>query len=182
MPVAGDFRSHTIERLTVHHTAALLESNTQAPARVRQHQKWHIDRGWPDLAYHFIVDAHGHVYKGRPVSAVGDTGTEYDPTGHFLVCAEGDFDQQGMPTAQLDAMVDVLAWAAGEFNVSPTTIRGHRDWAATSCPGDNFYPTVSSGDLEQAVRARLDAGGASVTTFCGDEAAQLVAAIEAGSV
>ena len=57
--------------MTVHHTAAVLDSNHKIPARVRQHQRFHIDdRGWPDLAYHFIVDANGHVYEGRPVTAV----------------------------------------------------------------------------------------------------------------
>jgi hypothetical protein len=181
LPVAGEFRSHTIERLTVHHTAAFLERNSQAPARVRQHQRYHIDRGWPDLAYHYIVDANGHVYEGRPVWAVGDTGTEYDPTGHFLVCAEGHFDQQQITAAQLQAVVEVLAWAAGEFGVAPATIRGHRDWAATTCPGDTFYPTISSGDLEQAVQAKIDAGGATMATLCGDQAIELVAAIEAGT-
>jgi len=181
LPVAGEFRTHTIERLTVHHTAALLETNAQAPARLRQHQRYHIDLGWPDIAYHFVVDANGHVYEGRPVDAVGDTGTDYDPTGHFLVCAEGNFDEQEITAPQLEAVTNVLAWAAATFDVHPATIRGHRDWASTSCPGDRFYPTIESGDLMAAVEGRLRAGGAALTVVCGAEAAQTVADIEAGS-
>jgi hypothetical protein len=180
LPVAGEFRTHTIERLTVHHTAALLETNAQAPAQLRQHQRYHIDLGWPDIAYHFVVDANGHVYEGRPVDAVGDTGTDYDPTGHFLVCAEGNFDEQEITDAQLDAVVNVLAWAAETFDVAPTTIRGHRDWATTSCPGDTFYPTIASGDLERAVAVRLDDGGVTLTLLCGAEASAVVADVEAG--
>ncbi len=179
---AREFRTHTIERLTVHHTAALLIDNADAPAHVRQHQRYHIGLGWPDLAYHFIIDANGHVYEGRPVDAVGDTGTDYDPTGHFLVCAEGNFNEQDIPPAQVDAVVDVLAWAATEFDVSPDTIRGHRDWAATTCPGDRFYPLVAAGDLMRSVEQRITSGGAGLEVVCGGEAVDLVAAIEAGEV
>ena len=83
---SGALTNHTIERMTVHHTAALLDSNRSAPGRARAHQSLHMDdRGWVDLAYHFLVDANGHVYEGRPISAVGDTATNYDPAGHFLV-------------------------------------------------------------------------------------------------
>lgn len=134
------------------------------------------------MAYHFIVDANGHVYEGRPVTAVGDTGTNYDPTGHFLVCAEGDFNQQSIPAAQIAAVVDLLAWGAAQFGVDPSTIRGHRDWASTSCPGDNFYPLISGGDLEQAVRDRVADGAPDVSVLCGDVATQLVTDIEAGVV
>lgn len=168
--------------MTVHHTEALLSNNRKAPARLRQHQAWHIDgRGWPDLAYHFVVDANGHVYEGRPVTAVGDTGTNYDPTGHFLVCAEGNFNQQDIPPAQVAALVDVLAWGAVHFGVDVSTIRGHRDWApSTTCPGDLFYPLISAGTLEQAVRDRVGGGAPTLSVLCGDAAVEKVAAVEAG--
>ncbi len=178
---AGAFTTHTIERLTVHHTAALLTANSLAPARARQHQNYHISLGWPDLAYHFLVDANGNVYEGRPVDAVGDTGTEYDPTGHFLVCCEANFDEQDVPAAQFSALAGVLAWAATAYNVDPITIAGHRDYAATTCPGANLYVRITSGELETAVRNLLAAGGADLWIECGDSALARVAAIEAGT-
>lgn len=177
---SGTLTSHTIERMTVHHTG-LTYADLSAPARVRAVEGLHMDdRGWVNLAYHFLIDANGNVYEGRPVTAVGDTGTNYDPTGHFLVCAEGDFNSQVIPAAQVSAMADVLAWGAVHFGVEPATIRGHRDWAATSCPGENFYPLISGGTLEQSVRDRIAAGAPGLTLLCGDAAVQRVADIEAG--
>lgn len=180
LPSQGEFTEHVIERLTVHHTASLLESNTDAPARARQHQGYHLSLGWPDLAYHYVVDANGNVYAGRPVDAVGDTGTEYDPTGHFLVCCEGNFDEQAATDAQVAALADVLAWAAATFGVGVDTIAGHRDYASTSCPGERLYPLIVSGDLRRQVQERLDAGGVRLTTLCGEDAVGRVASIETG--
>jgi hypothetical protein len=159
----------------------VLDDNTNAPARARQHQQFHQERGWADLAYHFLVDGEGNVYQGRPVEAIGDTGTEYDPAGHFLVCCEGNFNEQQITAAQLEALVDMLAWAADEFAVSPETISGHRDWAQTSCPGDDLYEQLEAGVVERAVGERLDAGGVNLAVICGDEGRARVADIEAGS-
>ena len=179
-PPVGSFQEHEIERMTVHHTARLLSENRDAPAAVRGHQRFHqLDRGWPDIAYHFIIDLEGNIYECRPVSAVGDTGTNYDPTGHFLVCCEGDFNEQPLPAAQEESLVNVLAWAASEFGVSPDTIRGHRDVAATSCPGDNLYPLIESGDLARSVADSLAAGVVTMEIVCGSAAADRIAAIEA---
>lgn len=180
-PVPGEFTRHTIERLTVHHTAVFLESNTRAPARARRHQRFHQDKGWPDLAYHFLIDANGHLYEGRPVDAVGDTATDYDPRGHFLVSCEGDFDRQQVPDRQLATLVATLAWAAVTFDVDPGTIRGHRDLAATSCPGDNLYARIADGTLEGKVRRRVARGAPTMRVVCGEEGDQLVAAIVAGT-
>ena len=171
---------HTIERLTVHHTAAALTDNGQAPARLRGHQAYHQSLGWPDLAYHVAVDANGNIYAARSTDAKGDTATDYDPAGHFLVVAEGDFNAQPIPDAQLEGVATVLAWAAAEFSAEPSTIRGHRDWASTSCPGEAFYPLIADGTLERMVDDRLAAGGVDLRVVCDETALAAVEAIEAG--
>jgi hypothetical protein len=179
-PPAGEFVEHEIERMTVHHTARLLSENRAAPGAIRGHQRFHqLDRGWPDIAYHFIIDLEGNVYECRPVTAVGDTGTNYDPTGHFLVCCEGDFNEQTVPVAMQQSLVNVLAWAAAEFGADPETIRGHRDVAATSCPGDNLYSLIESGDLARSVAESLAAGSVTMEIVCGASAEERIAAIEA---
>lgn len=173
---------HTIDRLTVHHTASLLDRNSKAPSRLRGHQAYHKSLGWPDLAYHVAVDADGNIYAARPTTARGDTATNYDPTGHFLVVAEGDFNSQPIPTAQLEGVAAVLAWAATEFSADPSTIRGHRDLSSTSCPGDDFYAFIADGTLETMVEGHIADGGIDLRVVCDDTAFAAVAAIEAGEV
>ena len=180
-PPTGEFAEHTIERITVHHTAAVIEDNRLAPAITRQHQADHQGLGWPDLAYHFLIDRNGHIYQGRPDTAVGDTRTSYDPTGHLLIALKGNFEEQDLTEAQLESLVAMLAWGVGEFRVLPTEITGHRDWAATACPGESLYALIESGELAAAVAQAVGDGPATLEISCGEDATQLVAAIEAGS-
>jgi hypothetical protein len=60
---------------------------------------------------------------------------------------------------QLTALVDVLAWATMEFGIDPAEIAGHRDYAATACPGSVVYALLTSGELVEMVRDRIDRGG-----------------------
>lgn len=178
-PPAGEFTRHQIERLTVHHSAVALRDNRDAPRHLRSYQADHQSRGWPDIAYHLMVDRRGNVYQGRPTWAVGDSGTPYDPTGHLLVLCIGDFESQRLPAAQLDATVNVLAWAAARFDVSARTIRGHRDHAATKCPGEDLYRYLADGTIRRRVARRR--GSVAMKDLCGAAGRRRVRRIEDGS-
>ncbi len=179
-PVRGDLVPHKVQRLTVHHSARALRDNRDAPARLRAHQSYHQSLGWPDIAYHFLIDRHGNIYKGRPSWARGDTSTDYDPSGHLLVLCEGNFSEQSITKAQVRALVRVLAWASKRFGVSPRKIRGHRDFASTACPGTDLYRLIDSGNIERRVRRRLRGGRTTKKTLCGRAGRRRVAAIERG--
>lgn len=134
-PSRAGLVEHTPVRLTLHHSAVEQVDLSVGPARVRQHQTHHQSLGWPDLAYHFVVDRAGVAYEGRAVQFRGDTGTEYDPDGHFLVCMEGNFDKQAPSPEQVETSVQLFAWATARFDIDPGTVAGHNAYAATSCPG-----------------------------------------------
>ncbi len=170
---------HVIERLTLHHTAALLGDNRDAPARARKHQRFHLDSGFTDIAYHFIVDLHGNVLEGRPIEYAGETFTDYDPAGHFLVCCEGDFNVQRPTEAQLLSVARLFAWGCATFDVSPSTLNGHRDLASTSCPGDELYTAISDGSLRRSISDVVSTGVA-LSELCGSAGERRVHMIESG--
>ena len=75
--------------MTLHHEAVALGENRNAPAHLRQDQRYHQDqKGWIDIAYHVAVDRNGNIYELRSTEIAGDTATDYDTTGHFLVLCE----------------------------------------------------------------------------------------------
>jgi hypothetical protein len=151
----GEMRPHSIERVTLHHTGPpAWYGRPPADAYLRAIQAFHMgpERGWPDIAYHFLIDLDGTVWQGRPLTFAGDTATNYDPTGHALIAVLGDYDVQQPATTQVDAVVRVARWLAEHRGVSPGAIGGHRDLAATACPGRNLYALLDS--IRSAVAAQ----------------------------
>ncbi|BAX91569.1 N-acetylmuramoyl-L-alanine amidase [Mycobacterium shigaense] len=180
-PALAGGRPHTITRMTLHHEAVVLGDNRNAPGRLRQDQRYHQDqKGWVDIAYHVGIDRDGNIYELRTPQIAGDTATDYDTTGHFLVLCEGDFDKEFVSEAQLHSAALAFAWAAQAFHIASDTLAGHRDLAQTSCPGANLYAQLSSGDLKRRVNDLLAGGTVNLQRVCGPEAAATVAAIEAG--
>ena len=146
-PARAGGRAHTITRMTIHHTAAVLGDNRNVTARLRQHQQYHQDQqGWIDIAYHVGVDRNGNIFELRTTDLAGDTATNYDPAGHFLVVCEGNFDQEEVTDAQLHGAALAFAWAAQKFGIATDVLAGHRDVSPdTACPGANLHAHVSSG-------------------------------------
>jgi hypothetical protein len=172
---------HALTHLTIHHSAVVLGANSNAPARFRQDQQFHQgSRGWIDIAYHVGVDRNGNIYELRNPEIVGDTATTYDPTGHFLVLCEGDFDQEDVTEELLKGTAVACAWAVQKFSIPTATLAGHRDYASTSCPGANLYGHISSGELKQRVEDLVVDGPVNLQQICGPEATAIVADIEAG--
>lgn len=179
-PAEDTMPSHVIEGVMVHHTAVALSDNREAPARLRSHQEFHQSRGFADIAYHVVIDSRGHVYEGRDPSTPGETFTEYDPEGWYLVTCEGNFDVHPLPEAQRTSLEHVLAWASTRFGVDPSSVRAHSGVSPTACPGDAVEAVFTDGSLIDGVRRRI-AGGIDLPLVCGDEATARIAAIEAGT-
>ncbi len=129
-------RKHAIARITLHHEGVVFDGSTPAPAYLRKVQRWSMDdRKWPDIPYHFLIDHRGTIYVGRPITAPGDTNTQYDPTGHALIAVLGDYDRQKPNAGQLKAVCDVMAWIAAEYSIPPSEIAGHRDFIPANAAG-----------------------------------------------
>lgn len=160
-PWRGSFTPHVIERITIHHAGDL--NGVTGPAQFRGWQDWHLYLGWPDIAYHFIVGRDGNVYEGRPYTAAGDTATSYDPTGHLLIVVEGNFDVDTPTPDQLEMLAEMIAWGSMRFGVSVDTVTGHRDHAATSCPGDSLYAAISDGSIASRASEIVAEGGVTLT-------------------
>ncbi|MFM9033452.1 MAG: peptidoglycan recognition family protein [Mycobacterium sp.] len=180
-PPRSGGRPHTIDRMTIHPSAVALPDNRVIAARLRQHQRYHQDdKGWVDIAYHAAVDRRGNIFALRSTAIAGDTATDYDTTGHFLILCEGDFDDETVTEAQLEGAALVGAWATRQFGISSATLASHREvTAVTSCPGRNLEEHVASGDLKSRIDT-LIAGGFQLTPVSGPQAAAIVAGIESG--
>ncbi|MDP8929996.1 MAG: peptidoglycan recognition protein family protein [Actinomycetota bacterium] len=180
LPPAGPLAAHRIERLTIHHTAVVATDPAAARDRLRNYQRYHRSRGLGDLAYHVVIDRAGNLFEGRALSAAPGTFTRYDPVGHFTACLDGNFDVQSPTRPQFEALVDLLAWAADRFGVSLATIRGHRAYVATRCPGAALHALVADDTLRRRVEERRAAGRVALVPVCGQEDGARVSSLVPG--
>jgi hypothetical protein len=146
-------------------------------------------KGWPDIAYNFLIDQFGVVYEGRAGSLT--QASIPDATGGSqgfsqLACFIGNLDVQA-PTAEArDSMDRVLAYLADRHDVDiapgattdfvsrgsnrypsgaavhTKTVAGHRDMSTTTCPGDFAYAMVE--DNSFAARASAIRQASATTT------------------
>ena len=56
-----------INRIILHCTATR-EGRDYSVDTIR---KWHTDKGWSDIGYHYLVARDGAIYEGRPVERMG---------------------------------------------------------------------------------------------------------------
>lgn len=134
------------DTIVFHYTAALSdqrESHADCPVRIRGVQAFHQGgRGWNDIAYNFLVCRHGWIFEGRGIDAKS-AATGADNNHTVAVCFLGA-DKEGrddVTAAGRAALVEITRWIRQRRPAVKLT-RGHRDFMATSCPGDEIYAYV----------------------------------------
>lgn len=156
-------KEHKIVRITIHHVGMEVGDQVSAVDAMQRLQKFcqtpqKLEDGrtraaWPDIPYHFIIQRDGTICEARDYRFAGDTNTKYNPSGHLLICLNGDLEKQPLPAAQYEAAVALCTYFCATMSLSPADIHGHKDYAETDCPGKNMYPRLP--DLRAQVTARL---------------------------
>jgi hypothetical protein len=161
------------DHLALHHTATVddwaAETWEDCAARMRAIQAYHMDtRGWNDIGYAYTVCRHGHVFQAREddddltdVQGAHDGWNRQSAGVSCLGYFHAPFDHQPSEP-MLAALTGLLAWIAERRAIDPLgaapygraaaavdNVYGHREVAATSCPGDILF------DLKQPIRAAV---------------------------
>lgn len=101
-------------------------------------KKGHMVKGWRDIGYHYVVEKVG----GKLVAIAGRS--ENDVGAHCIprnadgigICCIGNFEIE-VPTEELYAFVaNLCREIMSRHDIKE--IAGHKDYAATACPGKNF--------------------------------------------
>jgi len=124
--------------ITIHHTAT---SNTQSDSEniVRSIQKYHQkERKWCDIGYHFLIDKNGKIYEGRPLWAIGAHVAKHN-IGNIGIALIGNYEETMPSNKSIEALTDLVAWLAYNYNIPIGNIKGHKDFSNTLCPGKHLY-------------------------------------------
>lgn len=102
-------------------------------------KKWHKQRGWKDVGYHYVILADGKLKQGREWQEVGAhcQGQNRCTLGICLVGGNDGktlhkFSQEQMKT--LEILIEGLRLSFGNI-----PIYGHRDFAKKECPNFDVH-------------------------------------------
>lgn len=155
------YKKHVPVKITVHHEGGrLLTPADDARQRLKAVQSWSMgpERKWADIPYHILIAPDGTVYQGRDPLTVGETNTEYDPTGHLLISFLGNYTQQKLDEKLLSVLVNLLSDSCIKYGISPSEISTHRDHSKqTTCPGEDIYSYFKSGYIVEQVTKQVNA-------------------------
>ena len=120
-----------IDAIAVHHFASY--------ATIRQVHDYHISRGWPGIAYHFVIDIDG-IYQTIPLDRLG-THVHRNNTRSIGVALRGNFQTSPPPQQMIDYTVQLKNWLIDQVPTIAETL-GHRHFPynSTACPGNTCCP------------------------------------------
>ena len=99
--------------------------------------RWHRQRGFASIGYHFVVYLDGSIHTGRPIGAVGAHFQGHN-TNSIGVCYIGGLATDGKSpkdtrtSAQKAALLSLIKELKEQF--PHASIRSHRDFAPKACP------------------------------------------------
>ena len=121
-----------IDKIIIHCSATLPGQRVDVETITR----WHKQRGFKTIGYHFFIDRSGTIHAGRPLEQQGAhcKGQNAHSIG---ICYEGGLNKEGKPydtrtIMQRIAMKELVAQLQERF--TEATVHGHREFANKACP------------------------------------------------
>jgi hypothetical protein len=104
---------------------------------VKEIRQWHIDRGFNDIGYHYVIRRDGTVETGRPINLVGAHVAGHN-TGSHGICLVGGIDNDMNPAPNFtEAQWDQIARVVRAFKAEypDATVHGHNEFdSGKACP------------------------------------------------
>ncbi|MDX2147852.1 MAG: peptidoglycan recognition family protein [Planctomycetota bacterium] len=134
-----------VSRITIHHDAIPstgLRTSTDSVSRLNSVRSSHLQRGWADIGYHFVIDPTGRVWEGRPLSLQGAHVS--DNNEHNLgIMLMGNFDRHAPTAAQLASLDAFVVSQMRSYRVPLARVFTHQEIKPTACPGRNLQRYVA---------------------------------------
>ena len=141
-----------INRIIVHCTATRPEwmKDYTAAVKAGEIRRWHKEKGWSDIGYHYLIDRNGAWVLGRDLEFAG-AHTRRENADSIGVALFG-----GYGATKTDTFSDHFTSAQSvmlrktisdmELQYGPLGVHGHNEYAAKGCPGFNVHEWLRSGN------------------------------------
>lgn len=121
-----------INKIIIHCSATKVDQ----PFIAKDIDKWHKQRGWKGIGYHYVILLDGTVESGRPEAEIGahTLGQNANSVG---ICYIGGLDSAGKPKdTRTDQQKKTLKNLVSELlkKYPGSTVHGHNEFANKACP------------------------------------------------
>lgn len=106
---------------------------------IQEIEKWHREKGYNGIGYHYVIGLNGEVWKGRDINVVG-AHTVGQNANSIGVCYIGGCDKSmkakdTRTTSQKVALLNLVKELKKQY--PKASIHGHNEFAAKACPSFN---------------------------------------------
>ena len=133
--------NRTVDKFFIHYTSSDIHCNNDELINIIR--KWHIERGFNDIGYHFVINKDGSILTGRRLE-VTPAAQKGHNTGSIAIALH-------YKDAYTQPQENSLIALTGVFNQlynGQLKFLGHKDVANTLCPGSIPYKELLNLDNE----------------------------------
>lgn len=138
--------SRPIDKIIIHCSA----TPPKMDIGVDEIRKWHKDKGWSDIGYHYVIRRNGVFQDGRDIDIVGAHVRGHN-TGSIGICMIGGVDEHNdaednFTNEQWQELRTTLRIL--KANYPRATIHGHNEFAPKACPSFDVQAELRNGRLK----------------------------------
>lgn len=144
----------------VWHTAAHANNDGARDTTAAEIDRWHRQRGWKGIGYHYVIRFDGTIEKGRPDTKQGAHVAGLNGVS-LGICFSGHGDFAPLTDAQMRAGLQLTRQLQARYSVPDANVIGHREvrdlikagrldkkWhTSKSCPGELLDMSVVRASL-----------------------------------
>jgi len=99
--------------------------------------KWHLERGFSEIGYHFVITKDGTIHKGRNIELIPAAQVGYN-SNSIAICVTG-------LTVFSQTQFDALRKLCGEINniYENITFHGHCEVSNKTCPVFDYHKVLN---------------------------------------
>jgi N-acetylmuramoyl-L-alanine amidase len=108
---------------------------------VEEIRRWHLQRGFDDIGYHYVIYIDGTIHVGRPLDIVGAHAYGHNQRS-IGICYVGGLDRRGRPANTLNRAQErsLIALITILQSIFPqVALHGHNDYSEKECPCFNVH-------------------------------------------
>lgn len=104
-------------------------------------------RGWLDIGYSYGVCPHGYVFEGRGIGR--EQAAQPGGNSTYYSCTLMLGEREAPSVVQIETTRQLRKWLMDVHKLG-SSVKGHKDFISTSCPGTLLYKMVKDGTFSKA--------------------------------